>query len=246
MGWTGRNNDQWIEHADQEWTAQPDPFYLLKQIWHDDTYVYVATSDGLNIIELASELAYAHVTYYDGFNSVWADASKVYLATPASGVKYINKTCISGSTDSPYELVETCLQDYSFSTDIASNSVRYIHGNNGYMAIVTISGVDVRGPDTYYEIAFGNTKLARKCFITSTGKTYYTTYNGSSWQINVVNRPVHDWTTPDRVYNATFAGVDINDIFVDNDIIYAATSNGVYTINDASEDVEYSIYFVEV
>jgi len=105
MGWTGRNNDQWIEYADQEWTVQPDPFYLLKQIWHDEDYVYAATSDGLNIIELESELSYAHVTYYDGFNSVWADDNNVYLATPASGVKYIDKTCISGSTGSPYELI---------------------------------------------------------------------------------------------------------------------------------------------
>ena len=245
---------EWVDSIYDTWSPQPDivwneclgEFAYLNQIWHDEYYAYAATTDGLNIIDLISELPYAHVTYDGGFNSLWADDDRIYLATPNDGIKYIDKACISGSTDTPYELVGTCLSDYSFNTAIASNRVRYIHGNNGYTAVVTISGVDVRGPDTYYEVAFGNTKLARKCFITLAGKTYYTTYDGSSWQINVVNQPIYDWSTPDKVHSFMFpAGIDINDIFVDNDIIYAATSNGIYVINDASEDIEYSVYLVE-
>jgi hypothetical protein len=246
MTWTGQNNDQWLEHPDEEWVAALDPFHFLNQIWTDDTYVYAATSDGLNIIELASELAYAHVTYYDGFTSVWADANRVYLATSASGVKYIEKTCISGSTISPYELA-VCLRDYLNAPDILSNQVRYIHGNNGHMIFSTASGVSYRGTDPYYQRASGLTQLARKVFITSTGKMYYLTWDGSTWKINVKNADNQDWTNPDKTYETgTFlinAGVDILDIFITegtsatgvNNTIFVATTSGIFVIDEEQD-----------
>ena len=249
MGWTNQNNDQWIEYSDQEWSIDPDPFYLLKQIWTDDTYVYAVTTDGLNIIDLDSELPYAHITYSGGFNSVWADATKVYLATPASGIKYIEKTCISGSTASPYELV-TCLIDYLNEPAILSDMVRYIHGNNGHMIISTASGVNYRGPDLYYNRAEAHTKLARKVFITSTGKMYYTTWDGNTWKINIKNADNQDWTTPDKVYETgTFlinSGVDILDIFITegtsdtgvNNTIFVATTSGIFVIDEDLDEAD--------
>jgi hypothetical protein len=98
-------DEQWKQGPDLQWVDCPDPFTYLKQLWTDDTYVYAATTDGLNIIQLESERAYAHITYPGGFNSVWADSNYVYLATPSSGVAYFSKTCIDGSVDDPYELI---------------------------------------------------------------------------------------------------------------------------------------------
>lgn len=247
MGWTGQNNDQWIEYFDQEWGADPDPFYLLKQIWTDDIYVYAATTDGLNIIELESESAYAHVTYSGGFISVWSDANKVYLATPEAGVKYINKPCISGSTISPYELI-TCLTDYLNEPDILSDQVRYLHGNNGHMIFSTASGVNYRGADPYYQRAETGTKLARKVFITSSGKMYYVTWDGSTWKINIKNADNQDWSTPDKTYETGSllinAGVDILDIFVTEgtsdtgiaNTIFIATTSGIFVIDEETEE----------
>jgi len=244
MGWTGQNNDQWIEYADKEWTVQPDPFYLLKQIWTDRTYVYAATTDGLNIIDFESELAYAHVTYSGGFNSVWASVSGVYLATPAHGVKYIEKTCISGSTSSPYELA-VCLRDYLNEPDILSDQVRYIHGNNGHMLISTASGVNYRSTA---QIASTGTKLARKVFITSSGTMYYVTWDGSTWKINRKNATGSNWTEPDRFYETgTFLinpGTDILDIFVTegtsdtgvSNTIFIATTSGVFVIDEELDE----------
>ena len=121
----------WSPSSPYVFDFTPPDLGILRQIWTDENYVYAATSAGLNIIELTSEQAYAHVIYSGGFNSVWADSDKVYVATPDDGVKIIKKTCISGSTILPYEL-STCLVDYLNEPEIISNEVRYIHGNNGH------------------------------------------------------------------------------------------------------------------
>jgi len=225
----------------------PDPFYLLNQIWTDDTYVYAATTDGLNIIELLSEMAYAHVTYSGGFNSVWSDDDKVYLATSGTGVKYVEKVCISGSVSSPYEL-STCLVDYLNTPEILSDYVKYLHGNSGHMMFGTASGINYRGPDPYYQRAKSPASIAEKVFITSTGKMYYTTVSGNVWSVNVKNADNQDWSVPDKIYETgTFlinAGVDILDIFVTegtsdtgiNNTIFVATSSGIFVIDEELDE----------
>ena len=249
MGWLDDtySGTEWIEYPGLEWNQYPEKFYLLNQIWSDNDYVYAATTDGLNIIDMLSEQAYAHVTYSGGFNSVWADANKVYLATPASGVKYIEKTAISGSVVSPYELFVS-LKDYLQEPDILSNQVRYIHGNNGHMIISTASGVNYRGADPYYQRAKHTTKLARKVFITSSGKIYYVTWDGSKWKVNIKNADNQDWSQPDKYYETgTFlinSGVDILDIFVTegtsetgaSNTIFVATTSGIFVIDEETDD----------
>jgi hypothetical protein len=222
----------------------PDPFYLLKQIWSDRTYVYAATTDGLNIIEIESELPYAHLTYSDGFNSVWASTSGVYMATPASGVKYIEKTCISGSTISPYELA-VCLVDYLNEPDILSDQVRYLHGNNGHMLISTSSGVNYISTA---QVASTATELAGKVFITASGTMYYVTWSGSTWKINKKTATGSDWTEPDKIYETgTYlinSGADILDIFVTegtsdsgvNNTIFVATISGIFVIDEELDE----------
>ena len=244
--WTDED-EQWERGPDLQWGECPDLFTYLKQIWTDNTYVYAATTDGLNIVQLESEQAYAHITYKGGFNSVYADDTYVYLATPSSGVKYFPKTCISGSTDDPYELI-TCLSDYLKEPDILSNQVRYIHGNNGHLIMSTASGVNYRGPDVYYQRAQHGTKLARKVFITPSGKIYYTTWDGSKWRVNIKNADNQDWDTPDKFYETgTFlinAGVDILDIFVTEgtsetgaaNTIFIATTSGIFVIDEGVDE----------
>ena len=246
--------DEWIDNEPDHWPQDParawgdceGPFTYLKQIWTDDNYVYAATTDGLNIIDLVSELAYAHVTYPGGFNSVWSDDSTVYLATVSDGVKSLDKTAISGSTVSPYELAVS-LRDYLNEPDILSDQVRYLHGNNGHMIFSTASGVSYRGADPYYQKASGLTVLARKVFITPSGKMYYTTWDGTKWKINVKNADNQNWSEPDKVYETgTFLinTSDILDIFVTegtsdtgvNNTIFVATTSGVFVIDEETDE----------
>jgi len=242
--WIDDESDHWPQDPARGWGECVDPFTYLKQIWADDNYVYAATTDGLNIIDLVSELPYAHITYSDGFNSVWASVSGVYLATPASGIKYIEKTCISGNIDDPYELA-ACLKDYLNEPDILSDQVRYIHGNNGHMLISTASGVNYRST---VQVASTGTKSARKVFITSSGTMYYVTWDGSTWKINEKNATGSNWTEPDKFYETgTFlinAGTDILDIFVTegtsdtgiNNTIFAATTSGIFVIDEELDE----------
>jgi hypothetical protein len=248
LGWINNtySGAEWIESPDIEWFEYPETFSILKQIWTDDNYVYAATTDGLNIIDLISEQAYAHITYTNGFNSVWADNDNVYLATPASGIKYLAKTCISGSVILPYELI-SCLTDYLNEPDILSDQVRYLHGNGEYMIISTASGVNYRGPS---QLASTNTKLSRKAFITSSGTMYYTTWDGNKWRINVKNATGINWLAPDKTYETgTFlinSGVDILDIFVTeetsntgiNNTIFIATTSGIFVIDEELNEAD--------
>jgi hypothetical protein len=212
---------------------------MLRQIWSDDNYVYAATSSGLDIIEIEAELPYAYVEYDGGFTTVWANTDKVYIGTSLSGVKYINKACISGSVSSPYEL-NICLADYLSVPDIMSNQIRYIHGNNGYLAISTISGVDVKGPGQSAKVVVDQ---SGKVFTTSSGGVYYITGSGTNTKINVKNQTNVDWVEPDIIYETgsfLIREVEILDIFVTEhtsdtgvaNTIFTATSSGVYIIDE--------------
>jgi len=212
---------------------------MLNQIWTDDDYVYAATSSGLDIIEIESEQRYAYITYGGGFTTTWADSTKVYLGTTASGVKYINKTCISGSIVSPYEL-SICLTDYLNTPDILSDQIIYIHGNGGYLAISTASGIDAKGPSVSGYTYVG---LASKVFATSLGEVYYITGSGTNKQVNVVDEINGYWSEPDTIYTTNsfiLGNVDLFDMFVTegtsdtgvSNTLFLATSSGVYIIDE--------------
>ena len=137
--------------------------------------------------------------------------------------------------------------------DILSDKVRYLHGNNGHMIFSTASGIDYRGEDVYYQRAQGFTKISRKVFITPSGRMYYTTWDGSTWKVNIKYADNQDWTEPNKTYETgTFlinAGVDILDIFVTegtsatgaSNTIFIATTSGVFVI-DEEEDLGGTYY----
>ena len=227
----------------------------IYQIWVDD-YVYAATSDGLEIYDTVSESLYSYVTYSGGFNTVWANDDKVFVGTTDAGVKYINKTCISGSVVSPYDLY-TCLNDFSGLTyyhELTSNNIRYIHGNSDVLCMITDSGVDVVKIDPQSYRSYTTISGAKKCFMTAAGKFYYT-ISGTEWSLNRVDSCLYDWSVPDYSY-ITGSGIlpateKINDIFITentasdgvSNTIFCATSSGVYIIDGGSD--QYIIYHVE-
>lgn len=228
---------------------------IFYQVWTDD-YVYAATSAGLKIYDIDTENQYAYITYSGGFSTVWANDGKVFVGTTGSGVKYINKTCISGSVGSPYDLF-TCLKDFSELTyyhELTSNNIRYIHGNGDVICAVTNSGVDVVKIDPQSYRSYTTISGARKCFMTQ-NKFYYTSISGTTWSLNRVNTCLVDWSEPDKIYvtggEIFESGISLNDIFVtentaDNGVdntIFVASSSGVYVIDSGSD--KYSIYYIE-
>ena len=225
-------------------------FNNVKQIWTDEDYVYAATLSGLNIIEIESEKKYAQLTYSGGFTTAWADTDKIYLGTINSGIKYINKTCISGSVITPVEL-DNCLRDY-VEQSLTSDEIKYMHGNNRFLICCTSAGVDVIKKEPQGYRSYTTVSGTKKCFMTSTGKFYYSTISGTSWELNRVNIPLTDWTTPDYVYgDPLIASNEITDMFVTegtaldgvNNTVFCATVSGVYIINE--NDSSLKIYYTQ-
>ena len=211
----------------------------LKQIW-SDTYVYAATVSGLDVVDIESEKKYAQLTYDIGFTTVYSDDDKVYLGTTISGIKYINKTCISGSIISPIEL-DNCLNDYVEQL-LTSDEIRYIHGNNKFLVCCTAAGVDAIKKEPHGYRSYTTVSGAKKCFMTSTGKFYYSTLSGISWELNRVNTSLTDWMTPDYVYGAPLiTSNEITDMFVTertasdgvSNTLMVATVNGGYVIDSS-------------
>ena len=120
MSFVDNNLSQWVDSNLLQWPAD---FKEIRQIWNDDYYVYAATAEGLDIIEIDSEQQYAYITYSGGFNSVWANDNNVYVATSDAGIKYINKTTITGSIITPLDLIND-LMNYAGYPTITSDYVR--------------------------------------------------------------------------------------------------------------------------
>jgi len=147
------------------------------QIYTDQDYVFAATEKGLAIYDIISEEKYAYINYNSGFNTVWGNDSKVFIGTTYSGIKYFNKTCISGSITDPVNLF-TCLRNFSNLTyyhDLTSDNIKYIHGYGDVLCVVTTSGIDVVKLDPQSYRSYTIIDNGCKCFMTSTGKFYYTT-----------------------------------------------------------------------
>ena len=227
----------------------------INQIYSDDDYVFATTNSGLSVIDMSAEEEIGYINYNSGFTTVWASDDKVYLGTTFSGIKYINKTCISGTVDNPADL-NACLNDFSNITpyhNLTSDGIRYIHGNDNLLICCTDLGVDVikAEPQGYRS----NTIIsgAQKCFMTQNG-FYYTISGTNNWSLNKVDYCGCDWTEPDFSYvtgsGILPAGEKINDIFVTentsengiNNTIFCATSSGTYVIDEGTQ--EYGIYYV--
>jgi hypothetical protein len=228
---------------------------VFYQVWTDD-YIYAATSAGLKVYDITSESVYAYITYNGGFSTVWANDGKVFIGTTGSGVKYINKTCISGSVGSPYDLI-TCLNSFSDLTyyhELTSDNIRYIHGSGDILCVVTSSGVDIVKIDPQSYRSYSLVNNAKKSFMTGDKKFYYT-ISGTEWSLNRVDNCLGDWQAPDKSYTTGGgilpAGEKINDIFITentasdstSNTIFCATSNGIFVIDESND--EYVIYYIE-
>lgn len=250
--WDDSSNYGWIDSELVSWGECLD--IILRQVYIDTNYAYAVTNYGLNIIDISSENKVSYIDSIGGFTTIWGNDTLVYLGTPSNGIKYIPKDTISGSISEPINLI-TSLIDYAFYYD-AYDEVKYIHGYEDTLAVVTSSGIDViNNTINGFKSSFYNPYVT-KCFLTSDNQLYYIIKNSPSDDgIHRVNTVYCDWEAPDENYlvGASFIqeGVSVNDIFVTvntsetgkDNTLFIATSGGVYVWDEGTSG--FDIYYTK-
>lgn len=244
--WISGPSYEWDDEAYIQWgICFEDDLSPLRQVWVDQNYAYGATASGLNIIDLETNSIIAYTYEETGFTTLWGSNDIIYLGTLDDGVKYIEKSSISGTENSPNDLT-SFVESYNYYYNVGSTNIKYIHGNNNTLAVVTSNGIDILNNEyTGYKSSLSNTNVT-KCFLTSNCEVYYIIQEPSVNKVAMVNTCLCDWTLPDTVYlnDGTIIGDDvgITDIFVTtntsisggSNTMFIATSSGAYVVDEDS------------
>ena len=250
---------EWIDGEFTAWIDLYEPAWnicysgKLNAIYTDSNYVYAAYSEGLDIIDIFSELRVAYIDYNYGFTSVCGDDSNVYFGTLYDGLFCIGKATISGNSAVPY-----CLNDGYFSANLRfqtqSNEIKHLFLTNNNLSIVTVEGIDVINFSDQGYRSYTTLSGVTKSFITNKNELYYISYNNEyKYQINKINSTMCDWQSSDTVYEPgksfMLNDVIINDVFVTENTsklnnfntLFVATSDGCYVYDEGTEECE--IYY---
>jgi len=221
------------------------------QIWADSDYVYTATSSGLEIYDLATELLGATAYNEDGYSSVWSNDDYIYIGTFGAGLKKLYKPSLIINTIAPTN-INSYITDYFKHPDITSDTINYIHGNYNKLLICTTAGVDIVRTDslyiTHYTTVSGDNIL--KCFATETDNFYYTISGvDSKYYIHMLDGNTSDWFEPDYIYSTSSGVLDgvssITDLYVtagtsisgaSYNTLFLATDTGIYVVDEGAGD----------
>ena len=245
--WYDIDSWQWVDSEDDQWSFTLLPDYRgLYQIWTGNKYVYAATTSGLDIIEIETELRCSFASNSSGYSSVWSDNNEIFVGSMDNGIKYFNQSSIG-----PVEMISFLLT-YAIEPFITSNKIRYIHGNLNKLICCTSKGVDIIRRDSNY-ITHTTISGANKCFVTPDYNYYYYTISGvSEWNLCRLNINTSDWVTPDITYTTGSGFLQIasriNDFYVtehtslngENNTLFIATDIGAYVYDEGSTD--YSLF----
>jgi hypothetical protein len=244
--WYDIDSWQWVDSEDAQWAFTLFSGYKgLYQIWTDNKYVYAATTSGLDIIEIETELRCSFVSNSSGYSSVWSDNNEIFVGSMTNGITYFNQYSIG-----PLDMV-SFLVPYAKTPFITSNEIKYIHGNLSKLICCTSKGVDIIRRDSNY-ITHTTISGATKCFVTTNYNYYYYTISGSEyWSLNRLNGNTGDWLVPDIIYT-TGSGFlqssnSINDFYVTehtslngmNNTLFIATDLGAYVYDEGTTDYEF-------
>ena len=250
--WYDIDSWQWVGNDNAQWGFSIVPigptYSGLNQIWTDDKYVYAATTSGLDVINIETELRQSFASNSSGYTTVWSDGNEVFVGTTAAGIKFFSQSSIG-----PAEMI-SCLVDYARVPFLTSNSIRYIHGNSNKLICCTMRGVDIIRRDSQY-ITRTVINGATKCFVTPNHDYYYYTVSGStSWTLNRLNGNTGNWTTPDISYTTGSGFLEtatrINDFYITehtsvsgaDNTLFIATDVGVYVYDEGS--TKYAFFMV--
>ena len=159
--------------------------YDYNSIWSSANYIFLPTSSGVTVYNSDASSIVSEILMPSEIgtaNSVWSDNDYLYIATTASGIYKSDLTTIESAPQ---------ITSYLNYPTITNNNVRYIHGNNNQLCIVTISGVD------YINITTGSGIYtfcddSYKCFQTVSGTFYYTKNYKTINEVDL-GGPLADW-----------------------------------------------------
>jgi hypothetical protein len=228
----------------------------LNQVYTDQTYIYTATSTGLFIYDLSESAVVAFTTYSGGFTTIGGNSEGVYLGTTTSGIRYMDKTCISGTSSSVQDLA-VYLADLH-TPNITSSGIKYLSAKDNHLLVCTTAGID---HFRYNLNPFIHSKTlisgSQKCFITDSAMYYTvsgtnTTTSGMEYSLNRVDMCLTDWITPHASYTTGSgifgAGLKLTDMYITEasaerggNTIFCTTSSGIYVIDEDSKN--YAIYY---
>lgn len=235
--WYDIDTWQWVDTPTSEWGFGIE---AINQIWTDETYVYAATSRGLNIIGIETENVVAN-EYSHAYTTVWANNDTIFLGTSEEGIKSLDKSFIDTGE------IYTGLVAYVSEPDINNNNIKYLHGNYNKLMCCTSSGVDIISLVTHYITYTTITGGAEKCFAAENDKFYYTVSGINNQYIHRLDSNTGDWITPDHTY-ITGSGFlpsasCINDIYVtagtslsgsEYNTLFVSTDYGVHIIDEGT------------
>jgi hypothetical protein len=253
---------EWTEVLLSEWSSESLSAWsefsaegTLNQLWRDESYVYVATSLGLDIIELATQNKVSYILYNGGFTTVWSSSDYVYLGTSSAGIKYLDKGDILEDAVEPVN-ISSILNDYNYFYNVSVSKIKHLHGKDTTLMVITSSGIDIidNGASKPFKSTFNNTNVT-KGFMMDNYSFYYVLQNSTTDGIFRMNSAYCDWDTPDVSY-LTGGGfippsLDINDIFVTastsvntvDNTLFVATTAGVLVLDEGTS--EFDAYYTK-
>lgn len=243
--WTDEAFYEWIDESYLEFGECPAG--ILYQVWRDENYAYAVTSSGLDIFDINTANKVAYITNRGGFTTIWGNTETIYLGTSDDGLKCLDKVTISGGD------LSVNLEDYKYYYNVTSTDVRYLHGYNNMLAVITGSGIDVLNNSIQgFKSTTSGTNYT-KCFMTSKNELYYIIQGTMADGLCKINSILCDWETPDTFYETGVsflpANQGVNDIFitestssngVDN-TVFVATTNGAFVLDEGT--TEFDTYY---
>jgi hypothetical protein len=207
---------------------------MLYQVWTDDDYVYAATTSGLYIIDGYTEEQVAYVSSVHA-KSVFADDTYIYIGTSAAGVKRLSISDIEQEGD-----LSTSLIDYVKAPDIASNRIKYIHGNDNNLILCTEEGVDIIYKSSTYVVSSTISGTPHKCFALD-NNYYYTVSGTTSWTLNRVGGVPSNNFLPNKTYTTGVGFLSnatrIKDFYVTENTSTEGNYNTIFVALDESVSV---------
>lgn len=207
-------------------------------IWTNGNFIFKSTASGINVYDFTTELLLGAIDYLNA-SSIWANNEYLYIGTTNSGVIKSPMSSISGS-------IYNDLSVYKNYPDINNEYVNYIHGEDNYLCVATISGAHIFDLTTNSGVYSNTSIVADKCHQMEDRTSYYiydnkleTVYNDDSTYI---------YQSGDSII-PTVSGM--NDLYVvsgTNNIILLATTDGTVVIeeNKGSEaGSRFKYYYIE-
>lgn len=206
-------------------------------VFIDDLYAYSTTSSGIVILDITTESPYYYINVPAYCHCIYSDNTYIFIGT--------NNGIYRAHRDAPQEIYR-----YLYYPFISSDIVEEIKGNNDFLVISTVSGINIERRQVGYVTKNVYVKT-KSCVVTpTTNQVYYVVYESGSNYCNIsrLDSNSSDWSTADVTYEQSESFISgttaVNSIAVTektstdeyNNTIFAATSNGVIIYDEGTAD----------